>query len=100
MPGRCTPWPTDRGAPVWSSAADADALEGKAPVPTPNPDSVMDKLFSGWWKDKHPVARRLSEGERIGDFEVIAFPGHTPGHDRALARVRPHGGVRGHDAHA
>jgi hydroxyacylglutathione hydrolase len=68
-----------RGAPVWSSAVDADALEGKAPVPTPNPDSVMDKLFSGWWKDHHPVARRLSEGERVGDFEVIAFPGHTPG---------------------
>ena len=70
---------TETGAPVWSSAEDAAALEGKAPVPTPNPDSVMDKLFSGWWKDHHPVARRLNEGERIGDFEVIAFPGHTPG---------------------
>jgi hydroxyacylglutathione hydrolase len=69
----------ETGAPVWSSTEDADALEGKAPVPTPNPDSTMDKLFSGMWKDKHPVARRLSEGERIGDFEVIAFPGHTPG---------------------
>ncbi len=68
-----------RGAPVWASHGDADALEGKAPVPTPNPDSVLDKLFSGWWKDHHPVARRLSEGDRVGDFEVIAFPGHTPG---------------------
>ena len=39
----------------------------------------MDSIFGGWWKDHHPVARRLTEGERIGDFEVIAFPGHTPG---------------------
>ena len=68
-----------RGAPVWASEADADALEGKAPVPTPNPGSLMDRIFKGFWKDHHPVARRLSEGERVGDFEVIAFPGHTPG---------------------
>ena len=39
----------------------------------------MNRLFSGWWKDKHPVARRLSEGERSAGFEVIGFPGHTPG---------------------
>ena len=67
------------GAPVWSSAADADALEGKGPEPIPNPDSLVNRMFGGWWKDHHPVARRLAEGERIGDFEVIAFPGHTPG---------------------
>jgi hydroxyacylglutathione hydrolase len=68
-----------RGAPVWASAVDADALEGKAPEPTANPGSILDRLSRGWWKDHHPVARRLSEGERVGDFEVIAFPGHTPG---------------------
>jgi hydroxyacylglutathione hydrolase len=68
-----------RGAPVWSSAADADALEGKVPEPLPKPDSLVSSMFAGWWKDRHPVARRLSEGERIGSFEVVAFPGHTPG---------------------
>jgi hydroxyacylglutathione hydrolase len=68
-----------RGAPVWSSDTDADALEGKAPEPTASPGSTLDKLSRGWWKDHHPVSRRLSEGERVGDFEVIAFPGHTPG---------------------
>jgi glyoxylase-like metal-dependent hydrolase (beta-lactamase superfamily II) len=69
----------ERGAPVWSSAEDADALEGKAPEPIPNPDNLVNRIFGGWWKDPHPVARRLREGERIGSFEVIAFPGHTPG---------------------
>lgn len=67
------------GAPVWSSAADADALEGKVPEPIPDPDSLVNRIFGGWWKDHHPVARRLQEGERVGGFEVIAFPGHTPG---------------------
>lgn len=69
----------ETGAPVWSSGDDADALEGKAPQPLPNPDSLVNRMFAGWWKDRHPVARRLGEGERIGSFEVVAFPGHTPG---------------------
>jgi glyoxylase-like metal-dependent hydrolase (beta-lactamase superfamily II) len=69
----------ETGAPVWSSGPDADALEGKAPEPIPRPDSVLNRAFAGWWTERHPVARRLAEGERIGDFEVVAFPGHTPG---------------------
>lgn len=67
------------GAPVWAGVADADALEGKAPEPIPRPDAFINRAFGGWWKDHHPVARRLAEGERLGDWEVIAFPGHTPG---------------------
>jgi hydroxyacylglutathione hydrolase len=69
------------GAPVWGSEADADALEGKAPAPAneEHRDDLVNRLFSGWWKDKHPVARRLNEGETVAGFEVIAFPGHTPG---------------------
>ena len=70
---------TKTGAPVWSSPEDADALEGKVPEPIPKPDSLVNRMFGGWWKDRHPVARRIQDGERIGDFEVIAFPGHTPG---------------------
>ena len=35
---------------------------------------------TGWWKDPHPVERRLREGEEVGaGFNVIDFPGHTPG---------------------
>jgi glyoxylase-like metal-dependent hydrolase (beta-lactamase superfamily II) len=69
----------ETGAPVWSSAQDADALEGRAPEPIPRRDSLVNRIFAGWWRDRHPVARRLGEGERVGSFEVIAFPGHTPG---------------------
>ena len=67
------------GAPVWAGAEDADALEGKAPEPIPSPDSLVNRTFGRWWKDRHPVTRRLAEGERVGDFEVLGFPGHTPG---------------------
>jgi hydroxyacylglutathione hydrolase len=69
------------GAPVWGSEGDADALEGKVPEPVSpdHRDHIVNRLFAGWWKDKHPVARRLAEGDEVAGFEVIAFPGHTPG---------------------
>jgi hydroxyacylglutathione hydrolase len=69
------------GAPVWGSELDGDALEGKAPEPAneEHRDHIVNRLFSGWWKDRHPVARRLNERDTVAGFEVIAFPGHTPG---------------------
>jgi hydroxyacylglutathione hydrolase len=72
---------TATGAPVWASAADSDPLEGKAPDPMPGQhrDHIVNRIFAGWWRDHHPVARRLDEGEVLAGFEVIAFPGHTPG---------------------
>lgn len=69
------------GAPVWGSEADADALEGKAPEPANEAKRghIVNRLFAGWWKDRHPVERRLADGETVAGFEVVAFPGHTPG---------------------
>jgi hydroxyacylglutathione hydrolase len=69
------------GAPVWGSDEDAGALEGKEPEPAneEHRDHIVNRLFSGWWKDHHPVARHLVEGDAVAGFEVIAFPGHTPG---------------------
>jgi glyoxylase-like metal-dependent hydrolase (beta-lactamase superfamily II) len=71
----------ETGAPVWGSEADADALAGKAPEPMPEQyrSHLVNRAFAGWWKDRHPVARRLHEGDDVAGFEVIAFPGHTPG---------------------
>lgn len=44
-----------------------------------------------WGGPGHPVDRVLQDGDRVGDFTVVACPGHTPGHiglwregDRAL----------------
>jgi glyoxylase-like metal-dependent hydrolase (beta-lactamase superfamily II) len=73
---------TETGAPVWAGEHDADAIEGKArePLPEQHKDHIVNRLLEGWWKDPHPVERRLREGEEVGaDFTVIDFPGHTPG---------------------
>jgi glyoxylase-like metal-dependent hydrolase (beta-lactamase superfamily II) len=56
----------------------------------------------------HPVARRLRQGDEVGDFAVLETPGHCAGHvsswraaDRALvlgdvlADFRPPVGLRG-----
>ena len=69
------------GAPVWGSEADADALEGKAPEPANEAKRghIVNRLFAGWWKDRHPVARRLADGETGRRLRGVAFPGHTPG---------------------
>jgi hydroxyacylglutathione hydrolase len=69
------------GAPVWAGELDADAVEGKAPEPIPpqHKDHIVNRLFASWWKDPHPVTRRLNDGEEVAGFTVIDFAGHTPG---------------------
>ena len=70
------------GAPVWAAAPDADSLEGRAPEPFPEEsrDLLVNRLFGKVWRwDPHPVARRLAEGDQVAGFEVVPFPGHTPG---------------------
>lgn len=51
----------------------------------------QDQLRGGWPERKTRPTRLIHEGERVGSLEVIATPGHTPGHlsfldtrDRAL----------------
>jgi hydroxyacylglutathione hydrolase len=72
---------TETGAPVWGSEVDADALEGKVdePIPTQHKDHIVNRLFAGWWRDPHPVSRRLRDGDDVAGFTVIEFPGHTHG---------------------
>jgi hydroxyacylglutathione hydrolase len=72
---------TATGAPVWAGELDADALEGKVPEPGPeqHKNHPVNRMFAGWWRDRHPVSRRLTDGDEVAGFEVISFPGHTPG---------------------
>lgn len=43
-------------------------------------DEPLDKLRGGWVVRKTQPARLVHEGDRVGSLEVIATPGHTPGH--------------------
>lgn len=41
---------------------------------------VQGKLTGSWPKLKTVPSVRLSAGDRVGSLEVVASPGHTPGH--------------------
>lgn len=58
-------------------ARDARFLTGDMSLDANEP---ADKLRGGWVIRKTQPTRLLYEGDRVGSLEVIATPGHTPGH--------------------
>jgi glyoxylase-like metal-dependent hydrolase (beta-lactamase superfamily II) len=43
-------------------------------------EKVVDGKIPGSWPKLETTPARLVEGDRVGSLEVIASPGHTPGH--------------------
>lgn len=75
-------------AEVLISARDARFLAGDMSL---DPTERVDKLRGGFPTVTTRPTRTLTEGDRVGSLQVIASPGHTPGHasfldvrDRAL----------------
>lgn len=70
---------TKLDVPLWCPAGDADAMEsGDFSRTSPLNWSIrLQHLF--WTGPAHPVARRLSEGDVVGEFTVVEAPGHSPG---------------------
>ncbi|MGZ3714793.1 MAG: MBL fold metallo-hydrolase [Ktedonobacterales bacterium] len=75
-------------AEVLISTRDARFLAGER---TLDPDEIQDKLRGGYQTCTTKPTRLLMPGDHVGSLEVIASPGHTPGHaafldlrDRAL----------------
>jgi len=74
------------GAPVQCHADDRENVEGDGgahdfefgllPLFV---RGVTRKTFSAWDGGPLPVADTLAEGDRVGDFEVVHLPGHSPG---------------------
>ena len=64
-------------ADVAITARDARFLSGDMSL---DADEPVDKLRGGYHTHKTHPTRLLHEGDRIGSLEVIASPGHTPGH--------------------
>lgn len=58
-------------------ARDARFLAGDMSL---DADEPQNKLRGGWVLRKTPPTRLLHEGDHVGSLEVIATPGHTPGH--------------------
>ena len=66
------------GAEVLISARDARLLEKDK---TPDPGEPADAKYRGSYPGASAKpARTLKPGERVGSLEVVAAPGHTPGH--------------------
>ena len=66
------------GLPLWTGAADAEAIETASPVPAQGRvPALMAKMKM---PPAHPVARRLQEGDEVAGFVVLDAPGHSPGH--------------------
>lgn len=68
-----------RDVPLWCGAADRHAAESGSfhSVLRPGPVANLAGFFGG---PGHEVTRTLGDGDRVADFEVLATPGHTPGH--------------------
>lgn len=64
-------------AEVLVPAREARFLRGEL---TLDPDEPQDKLRGGWVTCTTRPTRELRPGDRVGSLEVIAAPGHTPGH--------------------
>lgn len=64
-------------APVAITARDARFLAGDKSLDAGEP---QDKLRGGYPICQTRPTQLLHEGDRIGSLEVIATPGHTPGH--------------------
>jgi glyoxylase-like metal-dependent hydrolase (beta-lactamase superfamily II) len=65
------------GAEVSISTRDARLLAGDKSLDPGEPD---DKLRGGYPGADTRPGRTFEPGERVGSLEVIASPGHTPGH--------------------
>lgn len=68
-----------RNVPLWCGAEDADAVESGDLRPLSRQDGLLPKL-SPPKASPVPVAKRLQDGDAVGDFVAIATPGHSPGH--------------------
>lgn len=66
--------------PLWCGELDAPAVEDgriRERMPPQLINSLIGHVFPG---PPHPVARRLHEGDVVGDFQVLDTPGHSAGH--------------------
>jgi len=64
-------------AEVAISTRDARFLKGDMSL---DPNEPQDKLRGGYTPCKTEPTRLLNAGDKVGSLEVIATPGHTPGH--------------------
>jgi glyoxylase-like metal-dependent hydrolase (beta-lactamase superfamily II) len=69
------------GIPLWCGQGDVPAMETPGAIKNPKAPGWLNALQQRFWTGPpHPVARALSEGDRVAGFTVLQTPGHAPGH--------------------
>jgi glyoxylase-like metal-dependent hydrolase (beta-lactamase superfamily II) len=69
-----------RGIPLACHADDVDAMEGRRPVQEAHSDNLVNRAIERLWQGpSRRVDRVLSEGDRVGEYEVVHAPGHARG---------------------
>lgn len=74
------------GAPVQAHADERENAEGDGNVPYFDlgrlqlPTRLLTpRMMRGWDGGPVTIAQTLAEGDRVGEFEVVHLPGHSPG---------------------
>lgn len=68
-----------RAIPLACHADGVDAMEGRAPVQTSDPNNPLNKVIGAVWEGPpHKVSRVLQDGDDVAGFRVIHAPGHAP----------------------
>lgn len=65
---------------VCCGAGDAELVVGNRKPPLSVPKGVSQRLAGLLTPSVHTPVRALGDGDEVGGFEVVATPGHTPGH--------------------
>ncbi len=69
-----------RQVPLACHADDVDAMEGRRPVQSSDPNNPLNKLIKAVWEGPpRKVDRVLHDGDEIAGFRLIHAPGHAPG---------------------
>lgn len=69
-----------RGIPLACHEDDVDAMEGRKPIPQPNPQHPVNRIIRACWEGPpHEVGRVLADGDEVAGFRVVHAPGHAPG---------------------
>ena len=69
-----------RHVPLACHADDVDAMEGRRPLQSGNPDNPLNRLIQAAWEGPpRKVDRVLNDGDEVAGFRVIHAPGHAPG---------------------
>ena len=65
---------------VYCGAGDADLVVGARTPPLSVPKGVVQRFGRLLTPSVETPVRALGDGDNVGGFEVVATPGHTPGH--------------------